>query len=99
MARTTLLTDLLRDRWGFDGIVVSDYFAVNQLFAFHQIVRDKEAAAAMALAAGLDVELPSTDCYGAPAAGRRWTAGTVDMNSDRQQRRAALAHEVRAGPV
>lgn len=61
-----LLTELLRNRWGFDGIVVSDYFAVNQLHVFHQIVADKQAAAGKALAAGLDVELPNTDCYGAP---------------------------------
>ena len=61
-----LLTELLRNRWGFDGIVVSDYFAVHQLFMFHQIAGDKQAAAVKALAAGLDVELPSTDCYGAP---------------------------------
>ena len=61
-----LLTELLRERWGFDGIVVSDYFAINQLFMFHQIVHDKQSAAIKALAAGLDVELPNTDCYGAP---------------------------------
>ena len=61
-----LLTELLRNRWGFDGIVVSDYFAVNQLSVFHQIVAGKQAAAVKALSAGLDVELPSTDCYSAP---------------------------------
>ena len=61
-----LLTDLLRDQWGFDGIVVSDYFAINQLFAYHEIAPSKEHAAAMALIAGLDVELPGTDCYGEP---------------------------------
>lgn len=61
-----LLTEVLRNRWGFAGIVVSDYFAVTQLFAYHQIVGDKESAAVKALAAGIDVELPGTDCYGAP---------------------------------
>ncbi|MFN8465427.1 MAG: glycoside hydrolase family 3 N-terminal domain-containing protein [Caldilineaceae bacterium] len=61
-----LLTDLLRRQWGFEGVTVSDYFAINQLFAFHQIAADKQGAAVKALTAGLDVELPSTDCYGAP---------------------------------
>lgn len=61
-----LLTDLLREQWGFDGIVVSDYFAINQLAEYHHVAGSKEEAAAMAMAAGLDVELPSTDCYGAP---------------------------------
>ena len=59
-----LLTHVLRDRWGFDGIVVSDYFAVNFLHALHGVAADKaEAAAALALEAGIDVELPNPDCY------------------------------------
>jgi beta-glucosidase len=61
-----LLTEILRQEWGFDGIVVSDYFAVDQLAAYHRVACDKEEAALMALSAGIDVELPSTDCYGAP---------------------------------
>jgi beta-glucosidase len=61
-----LLTHILRQEWGFDGIVVADYFAVDQLAAYHRVARDKEEAARLALAAGIDVELPSTDCYGAP---------------------------------
>jgi beta-glucosidase len=61
-----LLTSLLRDEWGFDGCVVSDYFSVRQLADYHQLAEDVEHAAAMALEAGLDVELPGTDCYGTP---------------------------------
>lgn len=61
-----LLTNTLREQWGFDGIVVADYFSINQLAEYHHIAGSKEEAAALALEAGLDVELPSTDCYGAP---------------------------------
>ena len=61
-----LLTELLRTTWGFDGCVVSDYFAVRQLEDYHRLVVDSAEAAAGALLAGIDVELPSTDCYGAP---------------------------------
>jgi beta-glucosidase len=61
-----LLTEILREEWGFEGIVVADYFAVDQLAAYHRVARDKEEAARLALSAGIDVELPSTDCYGAP---------------------------------
>jgi beta-glucosidase len=61
-----LLTGILRDQWGFDGVVVSDYFSVRQLAEYHQLARGAEEATAMALNAGLDVELPSTDCYGTP---------------------------------
>lgn len=61
-----LLTELLRTAWGFDGCVVSDYFAVRQLAAYHRLVDGGPEAAAAALTAGVDVELPSTDCYGDP---------------------------------
>ena len=61
-----LLTEVLRNQLGFDGIVVSDYFAVRQLFDFHQVARDQGTAAAMALEAGIDVELPNVECYGQP---------------------------------
>lgn len=61
-----LLTDLLRGEWGFDGIVVSDYMAINQLAAWHKLAADKADAALLALDAGMDIELPSTDCFGAP---------------------------------
>ena len=61
-----LLTALLRDELGFDGVVVSDYFAVSFLQLQHQLAADPGGAAALALAAGLDVELPSTRCFGDP---------------------------------
>ncbi len=61
-----LLTVLLREHWGFEGTVVSDYFAVRQLASYHHVARDATDAAGTALTAGIDVELPGTDCYGAP---------------------------------
>lgn len=61
-----LLTDILRDQWGFNGLLVSDYFGVNMLYDYHHAAKDKDHAAKIALEAGVDVELPSTDCYGKP---------------------------------
>src|SRR5690606_25260903 len=61
-----LLTEILRDQWKFEGTVVSDYFAINQLYEYHHIAPSKDAAALLALEAGLDVELPATDCFGGP---------------------------------
>lgn len=58
-----LLVDILRNTWGFDGIVVSDYFAINQLYEYHRVAKSKEQAAAFGVEAGVDVELPSKDVY------------------------------------
>ena len=74
-ADRSLLTSTLRELWGFDGFVSSDYFSVRQLQDYHGLAADGGAAAAMALEAGVDVELPGTDCFGTPllealAAGR-----------------------------
>ena len=58
-----LLTDLLRGELGFEGVVVADYFAVAFLEKTHALAADRGEAAALALAAGIDVELPSGDAY------------------------------------
>ena len=60
------LTELLRDAWGFAGTVVADYFGVSFLELHHRVADSKTEAGALALAAGLDVELPSVRCYGEP---------------------------------
>lgn len=61
-----LLRTTLRERWGFEGLVVSDYFAIAQLFEYHRVARSKVDAAVFATKAGVDVELPSRDVYGQP---------------------------------
>src|SRR5262245_17452879 len=61
-----ILDELLRGALGFEGVVVADYFTTVLLIGFHRVAADKAEAARIALAAGLDVELPQRDCYGAP---------------------------------
>jgi len=61
-----LLVDILRGEMGFEGTVVSDYFAINMLKDYHHVAADKGGAARLALQAGVDVELPNQDCYGDP---------------------------------
>jgi beta-glucosidase len=58
-----LLTDLLRGELGFEGVTVADYFGVANLRDYHRVAADGREAARMAFDAGLDVELPSYDCY------------------------------------
>ena len=61
-----ILTEILRDELGFDGLVVSDYEAVIMLHNFHFVAETPVKAAALALNAGIEVELPTTVCYGDP---------------------------------
>jgi beta-glucosidase len=62
-ADPTYLTEVLRERWGFDGVVVSDYFSVAFLHLMHAVAATPGEAAALALGAGIDVELPTGDAY------------------------------------
>ncbi|MFJ1755394.1 glycoside hydrolase family 3 N-terminal domain-containing protein [Kitasatospora sp. NPDC088134] len=61
-----LLTGLLRDTWGFDGTVVADYFGIAFLKVLHGVAGDWAEAAALALASGVDVELPTVKTFGEP---------------------------------
>ncbi|MFJ1511395.1 glycoside hydrolase family 3 N-terminal domain-containing protein [Cellulosimicrobium funkei] len=76
-ASTEHLTEVLRERWGFDGVVVADYFGVAFLEVMHRVAADRGEAAAQALRAGLDVELPTGDAYLAPLA-ERVRSGALD---------------------
>ena len=57
-----ILTELLRDEWGFDGYVYSDWGAVSMLRSFQKVAATDDDAAIMAITAGLDFEAAS-DCY------------------------------------
>src|SRR5690606_26943836 len=77
-ADRALLTELLRETWGFDGAAVADYFPVAFLEPLHRAADSRPDAAGQALAAGIDVELPTVHTFGVPL--RRAVAdGVIDI--------------------
>ena len=51
-----LLTDVLRDEWGFEGFVVTDYTSINEM-VLHGFARDEKHAGEIAMDAGVDMDL------------------------------------------
>lgn len=67
-ANSWLLRDVLRKEWGFEGFVVSDYYAIWELHDRpdthgHFVAGSKKEAAGLAVEAGVNIELPEPDCY------------------------------------
>jgi beta-glucosidase len=68
-ANKWLLRDVLRKEWGFKGFVVSDYYGIRELFERppavrgHYVAADGKSACALAVRAGVNIELPEPDCY------------------------------------
>jgi beta-glucosidase len=73
-----IMHELLREKLGFNGTVVSDYFTVDMFMTYHKIADNKIDAARFGLEAGVDVELPGRDCYGQPLIDALH-AGTIDI--------------------
>lgn len=62
-ANRWMLTDLLRNQWGFKGLVTSDYEGVEQLMSLHHVAGNLTDAAARALTAGVDNDMPDGEAY------------------------------------
>jgi beta-glucosidase len=62
-ANPWLLKQVLRKEWGFTGITVSDYGAVEELSTLQHVAADKAAAGVLALTSGVDMELVTASGY------------------------------------
>lgn len=85
-----LLTELLRDDWQFTGTVVADYFGIGFLETLHRVAGSPAQAAHAALAAGIDVELPTLKCYGKPLVEAVRAGEIPESLVDRAARRVLL---------
>jgi beta-glucosidase len=90
-----LLTKVLREEWGFSGLVVADYIGISLLYQHHNLAADRAEAAALAFRAGLDIELPADDCVAqlADAVGR----GLLSMETVDAAVKRILVEKLRLG--
>ncbi|MEC3998625.1 glycoside hydrolase family 3 N-terminal domain-containing protein [Actinacidiphila sp. DG2A-62] len=91
-----LLTGLLRDTWGFSGTVVADYFGIAFLKTLHGVAGTLGEAAGAALAAGVDVELPTVKAFAEPLL-KAIADGTVDEATVDRALRRVLAQKAQLG--
>ena len=91
-----LLRRLLREEWGFTGTVVSDYGAVMFLSTMHRVAANDAEAGAVALQAGIDVELPETRCFGGNLV-EEVKAGRVDESVVDEAVRRVLHQKIELG--
>lgn len=95
-ADESLLTTLLRTEWGFEGTVVADYFGIAFLRMLHGVAGTWADAAASALRAGVDVELPTVKTFGPPLVAAV-EAGAVDEGLIDRALRRVLAQKLELG--
>ena len=91
-----LLTEVLRETWGFTGTVVSDYWAVPFLASMHGVAADMDGAGVLALTAGIDVELPDTLGFSQQLA-QRVADGELDETLVDRAARRVLLQKVQLG--
>lgn len=91
-----LLTELLRDTWGFTGTLTADYFSVGFLKTLHGVAETWGDAAIAALTAGIDIELPTLKTFGGPLL-EAITTGAVDIDIVDRALRRVLAQKVELG--
>ncbi len=95
-ANRRLLREILRDEIGFAGTIVSDYSGIEELVLSHAIADDLDSAALMGLAAGIDIELPSTVAY-SDRLERLVAAGALDESAIDEAVTRSLRQKIELG--
>ncbi|WP_028915251.1 MULTISPECIES: glycoside hydrolase family 3 protein [unclassified Pseudoxanthomonas] len=75
-----LLRDLLRQQWGFDGYVMSDCWAIVDIWKNHRIVETPEEAAALAVKNGTELNCGSTYAQNLPVAVRKGLISEAELD-------------------
>lgn len=78
-ANKRFMLDILENEWGFDGIVVSDCWAVEDFYNGHKWSKDRAEAAAAAMKAGMDLECGDA-LWGLPEAIEKGLITEADLN-------------------
>jgi len=58
-----LMTDLLRNEWGFDGFYVSDWYDIKRIWSYHKVARNYKEASLFSVEAGMDMNMHGPDFY------------------------------------
>ena len=58
-----LMTDLLRNQWGFDGFYVSDWYDIKRIWSYHKVARNYKEASLFSVEAGMDMNMHGPDFY------------------------------------
>jgi beta-glucosidase len=94
-ANTWLLDKVLRKEWKFNGTIVSDYFAINEMRTRHCVASNEKESALLAVRAGVDIELPDPACY--PYLKDLVAEGKVDIKMIDQLVARTLTHKFELG--
>ena len=58
-----LMTDLLRNEWGFDGFYVSDWYDIKRIWSYHKVARNYKEASLYSVEAGMDMNMHGPEFY------------------------------------
>ena len=58
-----LMTDLLRNEWGFDGFYVSDWYDIKRIWSYHKVARNYKEASLFSVKAGMDMNMHGPEFF------------------------------------